>query len=95
MKKVDPAAIAAFHANDPLAATMRVVDAKSGDAIGQVIDADVAAGKVRRYAVEDGLLVREHNAFKVVEEDRAVRIEKIEPIADDKPAAGDIGSVDA
>ena len=95
MKKVDPAAIAAFHANDLLAGTMRVVDAKSGDAIEQVIEANVTTGKVRRYAVEAGLLVREDNEFKVIEEDRAIRIEQIEPIADDKPAAGDIGSVDA
>jgi len=92
MKKVDKAAIAAFNSSDALASAMRVVDAKSGEAIAQVIEADADAGKLRRYAVEDGLLVREDNAFKIIDEDRAIRIE---PVAGETPPAGASGSADA
>jgi biotin carboxyl carrier protein len=54
---------------------VRVVDAASGEAIEKVISADSAAGTVTRFAVEDGNLVRENDAFVIVTEDRAIRIE--------------------
>jgi biotin carboxyl carrier protein len=54
---------------------VRVIDAASGDVIEKVISADSAAGTVTRFAVEDGNLVRENDAFVIVKEDRPIRIE--------------------
>ncbi|MEZ7273904.1 hypothetical protein NYF14_10585 [Sphingobium sp. 10 DY56-G10] len=56
-------------------ADIRVVDAETGERIDKVIFADADAGKVRRYAVEDGALVLEQDQFKVIEEDRPIRVE--------------------
>ena len=56
-------------------ADIRVVDAETGERIDKVIFADADAGKVRRYAVENGALVLEQDQFKVIEEDRPIRIE--------------------
>lgn len=54
---------------------IRVVDAETGERIDKTIFADAEAGKVRRYAVENGALVLEQDKFKVIEEDRPIRIE--------------------
>jgi len=62
-----------------LAANIRVVDARSGDTITNVIEADADKGMVRRHEVVDGNLVREGDAFKVLEEKREIRIEWIDP----------------
>ncbi len=56
-------------------AEIRVVDAETGERIDKVVFADAEAGKVRRYAVENGALVLEQDKFKVIEEDRPIRIE--------------------
>jgi hypothetical protein len=58
-------------------ASIRVVDVKTGETIEQVLEADVAAGKVTRYAVDGGNLVRIGDAFEIIEEDREIRIEAI------------------
>lgn len=73
-RKIDPSMI-------DLVAKVRVVDAETGRAIDKVISADVDAGTVRRYAVEHGNLVRQGDHFKVLEEERAIRIEWIEAAA--------------
>ncbi|SEM62848.1 hypothetical protein SAMN05192583_0889 [Sphingomonas gellani] len=64
---------------DDIARNIRVVDASTGETIPQVIEADAGAGTVRRYDVQDGNLVREKDAFKIVEEERKIRMEWIEP----------------
>jgi len=81
-----PTAIAFGTTPVEILANLRVVDAGSGEPIVRVISADSEAGKVSRYAVEDGNLVREGNAFKTVDEDRKIRIEWIDPPV---PATGD------
>lgn len=59
-----------------------VFDRGTGEQIEKVIFADAASGKVVRYAVEDGNLVRDGDDFARIEEDRDIRIEWIEaPIA--------------
>lgn len=59
-----------------------VFDRGTGEQIEKVIFADAASGKVVRYAVEDGNLVRDGDDFARIEEDRAICIEWIEaPIA--------------
>jgi hypothetical protein len=60
---------------DDMAGALRIVDARTGDLITNVIEADTAAGKVRRFDVVDGNLVREGDAYKVIDEDRKIRIE--------------------
>ncbi|WP_267395580.1 MULTISPECIES: hypothetical protein [unclassified Sphingomonas] len=74
-----------------IADNLRIVDADTGKTIKRVIKADAEAGKVTRYDIDsDNNLVREGNAFKVVEEDRAHRIEWVkEPAAPeaDEPEA--------
>lgn len=62
---------------DPLdlLARIRVVDAATGERIDKVIIADAEAGKVRRYELIDGGLVIENDRPKIIEEDRAIRIE--------------------
>jgi len=64
---------------EDVAANIRIVDAGTGETIPGVLEADVEAGKVTRYDVEGGNLVREGDAFKTVEEKRAIRIEWIKP----------------
>ncbi|MBJ7441516.1 MAG: hypothetical protein JHD35_21210 [Sphingopyxis sp.] len=54
---------------------LRVVDAETGDLIAKVIEADAETGRVVRYAVEGGNLVREGDRMKVIEEERKIRIE--------------------
>lgn len=54
---------------------LRIVDAETGEPIRKVIEADADKGKLIRFAVEDGALVREGDRFKMIEEDRAIRIE--------------------
>lgn len=58
-----------------LLAKIRVVDAATGERIDKVLFADAEAGQLRRYAVEDGGLVLENDRYKIIEEDRAIRIE--------------------
>ena len=81
-----PRLIVAGALSADVAAQLRVVDAKTGEPIERVLDADADAGTVRRYAVEDGNLVRDGDSFAIVEEERAIRIEWIEPA--DKGAQG-------
>jgi hypothetical protein len=54
---------------------VRVIDASTGEPIERVIEADSEAGTVKRFAVENGNLVREDDHFKVIEEQRPIRIE--------------------
>lgn len=68
----------AVVAGDRLSRRIRVLDANSGEPIAYVAEADAAAGRVRRFAVEDGAFVREGNALKIIEEDRAIRFEWID-----------------
>ncbi|WP_145201401.1 hypothetical protein [Sphingobium sp. B2] len=56
-------------------AKIRVVDAGTGTRIDKVIFADAMAGKVKRYAVENGDLVRVDDRFVIIEEDRQISIE--------------------
>lgn len=58
-----------------LLAKIRVVDAATGERIEKVIMADEEAGKVRRYELANGGLVIEDDRPKIIEEDRAIRIE--------------------
>lgn len=79
---VFPAAIGAIVAGalpHDILANLRVVDAGTGETIDRVLEADVAAGKLARHEVKDGNLVREGDAFKIIEEERAIRIEWIVP----------------
>lgn len=54
---------------------LRVIDAETGDMLSKVIEADADNGRVVRYVVEKGALVREGDRFKTVEEERPIRIE--------------------
>jgi len=54
---------------------VRVIDVETGKRIDKVIEADAEKGRVVRYAVEDGALVREDNRFKTIEEERQIQIE--------------------
>ncbi|WP_336974173.1 hypothetical protein [Sphingobium aromaticiconvertens] len=54
---------------------IRVVDAITGQTIDKVTYADVDAGKVTRFAVEGGNLVRKDDRFVKIDEDREIRIE--------------------
>lgn len=91
-----PTSVAFGTTPNEILANVRIVDAGTGEPIDRVISADSDAGKVSRYAIEDGNLVREGNAFKTVDEDRKIRIEWIDPpveqVADDgapaDPAVG-------
>lgn len=64
-----------------LRARVKVVDAETGETIEKVIAADVAAGQVTRFAVEDGNLVRKNDRFVTVTEDRSIRFEWAEAAA--------------
>lgn len=79
MTKQKKSPIATASAGD----AVRVRDASTREELTHVISADAERGKVARYAVEDGNLVREGDALKVVAEDRAIIIEPVEPIAID------------
>ncbi len=72
-------------------ANLRVVDAATGEPLIRVITADSDAGKVSRYAVDDGNLVRKDDAFVVIEEDRKILIEWIEPPVADAEGEGESG----
>jgi hypothetical protein len=65
----------------PELASLRVLDAETGKPIAHVLEADTEKGFVRRFAVEHGDFVREGSNFKVIEEDRKVRLEWIEGAA--------------
>ncbi|WP_242095420.1 hypothetical protein [Sphingomonas sp. CROZ-RG-20F-R02-07] len=86
-----PTAVKIGEASADVAARLRIVDAATGATIDRVVEADSVTGKIRRMAVENGNLIREGDRFKVIDEDRAIRIEWIEPetIVDhvDEPAA--------
>lgn len=73
--EVPPSTVDINATPQELLANIRVVDADSGARIDKVIFADADAGKIRRYAVENGGLVIEDDRFVIIEEDRAVRIE--------------------
>lgn len=59
----------------PLTPGQRVVDVASGDIISHAIEADPVAGRVRRVAVANGILVRDGDQFLILDEDREIRIE--------------------
>ncbi|MBM3929148.1 MAG: hypothetical protein FJ335_11945 [Sphingomonadales bacterium] len=87
MSKSKTSPIATAAAGD----AVRVIDAKTREEITHVIAADASAGKVTRYAVHDGNLVRDGDALKVIEEDRAIVIEAtapagVDPVAVSSPA---------
>ena len=84
-----PALVRLHVTPDDLFQNLRVVDAKTGEPIQQVIEADMEASRVTRYAVDNGALVRVDNAFQVVEEDRDIRIEWIDPPAADDQKQGE------
>ncbi|MFC3579129.1 hypothetical protein [Sphingomonas hylomeconis] len=63
---------------DDVAKALRISDAATGEEITNVIEADAAAGKVRRYAVEGGNLVRVDDHYEVIEEDRKIRIDFVD-----------------
>jgi hypothetical protein len=88
-----PTAIAADALPNDILANLHVVDAATGETIARVLEADATTGKVRRYAIEDGNLVREGDAFKIVDETREIRIEWIVVPVD--PAASTDAEVDA
>lgn len=87
MKKEDTAANAATEtppvpAHVKLGVTpewdrVRVIDAETNKQISYVLEADSGKGLVRRFAVEHGNFVREGSNFKIIEEDRKVRLEWI------------------
>ncbi len=77
---------------DPDAAHFRVVDAKSGNAIDHVLEADSEKGTLTRLVVENGNLVREGDAFATVKEERAIRFRPVaEPKAEDMVGSTDEG----
>ena len=82
-----PTAIASDALPNDILANLRVVDAATGETIARVLEADCSTGNVRRYAIEDGNLVREGEAFKIVDETREIRIEWIEVPVDPTDAA--------
>ena len=82
-----PTAIVGGALPNDVLANLRVLDAETGLPIERVLDADAAAGTVRRYEVVDGNLVREGDSYKIVDEQRAIRIEWISaPTAPADPA---------
>lgn len=54
---------------------VRVIDVETGKRIEKVIEADAATGKLVRFAVEAGALVRDGDQFQTVAEEREIRIE--------------------
>ncbi|AJR24561.1 hypothetical protein [Sphingobium sp. YBL2] len=63
-----------------LRARVKLVDAETGETIGKVIAADVVAGQVTRFAVENGNLVRKDDRFVTITEDRSIRFEWVEGV---------------
>lgn len=53
----------------------RIVDAVSGEILSHVIEADPVVGRVRRFAVEDGILVRDMDGFVILDEARDIRLD--------------------
>jgi len=74
--------------SDDIARNLRVVDVATGETIPRVISADVEAGTVSSYAVdEDGNLVRENDKYQILVVDRAIEIQWIlAPAVIDAPA---------
>lgn len=63
-----------------LVRNVRVVDTATGDEIAKVIAADADAGRISRFDVDpDGNLVRENDTYKIIDEDRVIRLEWIVP----------------
>ena len=59
--------------SDDIARNVRVIDVATGETIPRVISADVEAGTVSSYAVdEDGNLVRENDKYQILVVDRAI-----------------------
>lgn len=56
-------------------ARLRIIDVETGERIDKVIEADVENGRIVRYAVENGALVRDGDRFQTIEEERKIRIE--------------------
>ncbi|MBV2148619.1 hypothetical protein KRZ98_10010 [Sphingobium sp. AS12] len=54
---------------------VRVIDVETGKRIEKVIEADAETGKLLRFAVEGGALVRDGDHFQTIEEERPIRIE--------------------
>lgn len=69
-QKVDTSMVGIHH-------NVRVIDVETGKVIDKVISADAEAGKLTRYAVEKGNLVRDGDRFQMIEEERKIRIEWI------------------
>ncbi len=72
-----PTAIVSDALPNDILANLRVVDAATGEEIARVLEADAETGKVRRYAIVEGNLVRKDDAFEIVDEARDIRIEWI------------------
>ncbi|KQN12001.1 hypothetical protein [Sphingomonas sp. Leaf28] len=82
---------------DDIARNVRVVDVATGETIPRVISADVEAGTVSSYAVdEDGNLVRENDKYQILVVDRAIEIQWIlAPAGVDVPAVDEPAPVGA
>ncbi|WP_294354038.1 hypothetical protein [uncultured Sphingomonas sp.] len=81
---VAPPAFAEIGVTDmAVCANVRVVDAKTGETIERVRRYDVDAGQVSRFEVKDGNLVREGDSYKLIDEDREIRVEWINPPSDE------------
>lgn len=77
---VAPPAFAEIGVTDmAVCANVRVVDAKTGEQIERVRRYDVDAGQVSRFEVKDGNLVRDGDSYKLIDEDREIRVEWINP----------------
>ena len=64
--------------SDDIARNVRVVDVATGETISRVISADVEAGTVSSYAVdEDGNLVRENDKYQILVVETAIEIQWI------------------
>lgn len=81
--------------SDDIARNVRVVDVATGETIPRVISADVEAGTVSSYAVdEDGNLVRENDKYQILVVDRAIEIQWIlAPAVIDAPAVVEPASI--
>ena len=83
--------------SDDIARNVRVVDVATGETIPRVISADVEAGTVSSYAVdEDGNLVRENDKYQILVVDRAIEIQWIlAPVVIDVPAVDELAPIGA
>jgi hypothetical protein len=65
-------------AGDPQVQRIRVLDAETGETIPCVLAVDTDRGTISRFETRDGNLVREDDRFRIVDEERAVRLEWID-----------------